>query len=807
MSQSEIAAIAARLLGRGGESPALSSQAPGGGYRGPSAASPPASVRPVASPRYVLEQQRERYYTPVLQAGAPAPASFGRAEAPASTKTVHREAPATPLPYDTNKDGFVAKIMAAQARTRPSNAATAYDYAPTTDPSIGAGGEYDGFTASIAANVQWRRRYGPGVPDFVAEEHSASGNSAPQTFFQTLGGGIDTPELLDEHLAQVGQVQRQMHSILARKSVFDEQLEAEAALSAVLAADASRKAAERFALAAEYVAIECTAQTAHHVALDLGKTHDTGVPFGASNPVHKLASEAEWVAAPRPTTAGEFECGDLVLCALDWNADVKRYARVVRVNGGPRPSVVLMTDAVFHSVGSNSSEPIGELVRHVPANGTRRIPSRRAVSIPSSAFVAAYEWLPTAEMLRHRHLAKWFDKALAGVTSVVLERRTGLFPQPRELVRTPGARESDGFDYVQSAMTVAGPTVSVDLFPGRTDLMVAQMVRSLPNVRTWNLRGATRVTEISIGVLASIGRQVEVLNLAECPLIADRTFISLAACFTSLKHLDLSGCHRLIGSCLPALARASRGLTSLRLAGCSELDDTLVSKAIDMCAATLTRVDFSDCHRLQMGTATALARCVHLKHLSLDGCWQMEDAAVKKILDTRTSLDGYTIRLKTLSLSGIVVSEGTLKSGVRGQVLLNSLSLGECPALNNDVLESIIESTPALRDLTISNSDWVNDSTLYMLARFAAPIVEVGSRAPFTLRPRSFARSLSLSLFVTIVRASHASPPSLPPFLPHCSAWRWRRSASRPEPRCSGRAAQFSSRRSQAPGGGRTQHW
>ena len=756
MSQSEIAAIAARLLRRTGEAPAASQAPVYGGYRGPSSAPQPTSVRPVASPRYRVEDERERYYTPSLQVGAPAPAPYGRAEGPASTKTMHPEEPATPLPYDTNKDGFVAKIMAAQARTRPSSAGAAtYNFGPTTDPSIGAGGEYDGFTASIAANVQWRRRYGPGIPDFVAEEQIASSESAQHTFFQTLGGGIDTPELLDEHLAQVGQVQRKMHSILARKSVFDEQLEAEAALSAVLAADASRKAAERFALAAEYVAIECTAQTAHHVALDIGKTHEVGVPFGASNPVHKLASEAEWVAAPQPTTAGEFECGDLVLCALDWNADVKRYARVVRVNGGPRPSVVLMTDAVFHSVGSNSSEPIGELVRHVPATGTRRIPSRRTVSIPSSAFVAAYEWLPTAEMLRHRHLAKWFDKALAAVTSVVLERRLGLFPQPRELVRTSSAREGDGFDYVQNAMTVAGPTVSVDLFPGRTDLMVAQMVRALPNVRTWNLRGATRVTEISIGVLASIGRQVEELNFAECPLIADRTFISLASCFTSLKRLDLSGCHRLIGSCLPALARASRGLATLRLAGCSELDDTLVSKAIDLCAATLTRVDFSDCHRLQMGTATALAQCVHLKHLSLDGCWQMEDAAVKRILDTRTSRDGYTIRLKTLSLSGIVVSEGTLKSGVRGQVLLNSLSLGECPALNNDVLQSIIESTPALRDLTISNSDWVNDSTLYMLARFAAPIVEVRPRAPFTC-----ARALSLTLFLG------SSPSSLLSLLP-----------------------------------------
>ena len=665
----------------------------------------------------------------------PAPAPYGGGASVSSKFASGRSPmPSTPLPqFGADRDGFVANIMAAQHRALPA----ASDKYAWSDPSIGGDTDYDGFTASIAANVQWRRRYGPGVPDFIAQPNGENGGfnaeqppPPPPPLTQVLSSAFaSTPEILDMRLTEIGQVQRQMHSILARKSVYEEQLMNEAALSASLIADAARAAAENFALAAEYVSIECTAQMARVVALDLGKTSadmESSIPFSTSNPVHKLATEATWLAAPRPMSAGEFEVGELVLCALDWNANVKRYARVVRVNQGGAPSVVLMTDAVFHSIGASSREPIGQLVRHVPASGTFKIPSRRQVRIPASTFIRAFEWLPTAVMLRNRHLATWFDVALRSVENVVLEPRATLDALPRQLPRGP--REGGELGFLEQSLAVAAPRVGVDVYPGRTDLMVAQMVRALPNARRWNLRGATRVTNVAVGVLASLGRQIVELNFADCPLLADRTFISLASCFSALERLDLSGCHKMIGSCLPALARATRKLTTLKLAGCSELDDTLVSKAVDLCASTLTDVDFSDCHRLKMGTATALARCVHLKHLRLDGCWEMEDSSVKRILDTRTSLDGFTIRLRTLSLSGVVVSEGTLKSGVRGQVLLRSLSLGECPALNNGVLQSILDSTPELRDLNISNSDWVDDSTLYMLARYASPVVEVSER-------------------------------------------------------------------------------
>ncbi|URE48873.1 transcription initiation factor [Musa troglodytarum] len=228
---------------------------------------------------------------------------------------------------------------------------------------------------------------------------------------------------------------------------------------------------------------------------------------------------------------------------------------------------------------------------------------------------------------------------------------------------------------------------------------------SFPSLVTLSLKGAYRLTDNVLSVLASSAPSLKSINLGKCSLITSCGIISLAEKL-NLAELYIDNCQKIdVMQILPALETMEH-LEVLSVAGASTVCDTFISRLMHACGYNMRELIVADCHdeaiaafleasggslielslnsiaKVEHQTAIAVAYACHsnLQNLDLSFCRQLTDEALGFIVDncsrlsilklfgcsqvTEQFLEGHSnSQVRVIGLTGSILDEMEMSKG------------------------------------------------------------------------------------------------------------------------------------------------
>ncbi|GER36060.1 F-box/LRR-repeat protein 2 [Striga asiatica] len=245
----------------------------------------------------------------------------------------------------------------------------------------------------------------------------------------------------------------------------------------------------------------------------------------------------------------------------------------------------------------------------------------------------------------------------------------------------------------------------------------------LPALSMISLRGAYRLTDVGLSLLASAAPCLKSIDISQCPLLTSEGICCLLSSLRLvLRELYLDNCHGIDAMLiLPALLKLE-SLEVLSLAGIQTVSDDFVSKFITASGCRMKELVLADCLELTdfslevIGNICSELRAIDLSNLRkltdasiahlANGCRTIEilklcrngfsDIAIAAYLDVRGA------SLKDLSLNNIVqVSGHTALALSRNCINIRSLDLSWCRNLTNEALGLIVDSCSLLEVLKL----------------------------------------------------------------------------------------------------------
>ncbi|KAL6507155.1 hypothetical protein OROHE_022054 [Orobanche hederae] len=252
---------------------------------------------------------------------------------------------------------------------------------------------------------------------------------------------------------------------------------------------------------------------------------------------------------------------------------------------------------------------------------------------------------------------------------------------------------------------------------------LARSPNCLPALTSISLKGAYRLTDAGLTVLASAAPSLKSIDISQCPLLTSEGVCCLLNSLKSiLRELYLDNSHGINAMVvLPALLKLE-SLEVLSLAGIQTVCDDFVSKFISVNGSRLKELVLADCLELTdlsfevIGDTCSELLAVDLTNLCkltdvsighlANGCRAIEtlkvcrnafsDEAIAAYLDVRGA------SLKDLSLNNIIqVSNHTALSLARNCRKLRFLDLSWCRKLTNEALGLIVDSCSLLEVLKL----------------------------------------------------------------------------------------------------------
>lgn len=217
----------------------------------------------------------------------------------------------------------------------------------------------------------------------------------------------------------------------------------------------------------------------------------------------------------------------------------------------------------------------------------------------------------------------------------------------------------------------------------------------LPHLQTLDLVGVEDVGADGVRHLLAC-RELESLRCSGMKL--DDAALELLPRFPALRRLDLTGVRTFGARGLAAVATCA-GLRDLVLMGCSQLEPEWLAGLGALTA--LTRLDLTRTGGVTDVALAGLRPLAELRELRL---------AEGKVTATGASAFAGMPRLTTLDLSD---NAGLTSAALQHlPASLEVLALDRCPSLDADAAAFLLARTPALRSLSVSRADWLDDAAL-----------------------------------------------------------------------------------------------
>ena len=259
-----------------------------------------------------------------------------------------------------------------------------------------------------------------------------------------------------------------------------------------------------------------------------------------------------------------------------------------------------------------------------------------------------------------------------------------------------------------------------------TDASLASLGGYCGDIEDIRLTRTDKVTDAGIRTVVHELPKLRSLALADCWGLTDATLVELEMCGAALSSVDFSGCLGINAGALDRFLRASK--RSLQQVALEEMlsvgqfavtDETL--KVIGS-LPHLTKLNLAANEGFSEVSLRHLGKLSNLRHLDVANCGQIGDEGLQCF---------HLLRLKSLNLSALPVTDSAVLELLKMQPGLRRLRLCACEALTGHALERLAVSNPLLEELALNNNTFVNDATvcclasltgvLAMLSRYATP--------------------------------------------------------------------------------------
>ncbi|KAF9906295.1 hypothetical protein EC991_000783 [Linnemannia zychae] len=217
----------------------------------------------------------------------------------------------------------------------------------------------------------------------------------------------------------------------------------------------------------------------------------------------------------------------------------------------------------------------------------------------------------------------------------------------------------------------------------------------------FELKGSSRFSLKAIKALCDNCPNITHLRLGDCNLMDDEWMEPIAN-LTKLKSLRIRNPEpdKLTTSAVVKLIQAvGSGLEELELKGCDGLTDEVLVDAIRPSCVRVERLNLAGCEELTTEGVETLfkdwATNRGLTYLNLENCVMLKDEALVAALEH----SGAT--LEDLNMSGMdEITKDALQSLTRCVNLID-LNVSWCRAVDDDIMEQLVEAAPRLAKVTV----------------------------------------------------------------------------------------------------------
>ncbi|DAZ98257.1 TPA: hypothetical protein N0F65_008942 [Lagenidium giganteum] len=299
---------------------------------------------------------------------------------------------------------------------------------------------------------------------------------------------------------------------------------------------------------------------------------------------------------------------------------------------------------------------------------------------------------------------------------------------------------SDGADQKWSPRKKPRQTILTTeaIVPSLRDMALATLAQCVEQIEALGAMDAASRHEIARIVAANRRMTPDVLRLfifagvdgvdvPDCSAIDEESFVATVRASTEgeglkLTVLRLGLCGRCITDCvIEELGNALQTVEILSLRGCYRLSDAGCKLLVRECAPSLREFELSCNQRISKTAIDHLSELKQLSSLTIAECPQLDDAALEALLSMTN--------LRKLSLDQMEkISDEFVCQLVQKLPHLEEVSLARCSQLTDVAVRTLLESCRELKVLDLSDLDKITDAALEAVRTLRHPLRQIKLR-------------------------------------------------------------------------------
>eukprot|EP00164_Ancoracysta_twista_P004069 GFYU01005460.1.p1 GENE.GFYU01005460.1~~GFYU01005460.1.p1 ORF type:complete len:546 (-),score=119.36 GFYU01005460.1:324-1961(-) len=278
-----------------------------------------------------------------------------------------------------------------------------------------------------------------------------------------------------------------------------------------------------------------------------------------------------------------------------------------------------------------------------------------------------------------------------------------------------------------------------------TDDILKRLAKSLKEVKSLNMCGASRVTDVGVtAVLQASGHALSNVNFTRCERLTDKSLVVMAGLNRNLRQFVISSCQKVSDD---GMEHVTFNCTSLEtvVIGCSNrISDKSVSHVLDNCESLKTLI-MSGCERITFDLPDMSPEMAYLTKVDLSWCLRVSSNGVLTLLRVTPFVEDLILcgcriddgignafevacpkYLKALDISWCTkITDASLCQMVDVLPNLQFLNLSECQRITHHALSHVASICTQLRILRLTSCGGVRDVTLQDLAYFCPQLEEL----------------------------------------------------------------------------------
>ncbi|KAL8638401.1 MAG: hypothetical protein Q9228_004446 [Teloschistes exilis] len=219
-----------------------------------------------------------------------------------------------------------------------------------------------------------------------------------------------------------------------------------------------------------------------------------------------------------------------------------------------------------------------------------------------------------------------------------------------------------------------------------TDHTLGAVAEHCPRLQGLNITDCSKVTDESLVAVAKRCRHLKRLKLNNCTLVTDESVTTVARHCPAMLEIDLHNCRQITNESITALLSRGRQLRELRVAHCSSITNSAFLELPKHLAFESLRI------------------------LDLTACFQLQDEAVEKIIETSP-------RLRNLVLAKCKdITDRSVLAITRLGKNLHYIHLGHCAQITDAAVIQLVRMCNRIRYIDLACCHRLTDQSVKQLA-------------------------------------------------------------------------------------------